>query len=102
MEQITIKDVIRTSINELRAINIPASIGPDAMLGIAIPLARAMHNLEVCLKTEDERVNPMPEPDEKEIDESLIEEEKVVELPPIELVDAEDEDEEDKNENPKK
>ena len=81
MEKFTIKDVIKTSLNELRSINVPASVGPDNLLNIVIPLARAMHNLEVCLQAEEPTNNPkQDQPDEED---ELIEEEKVIEFPTV-------------------
>lgn len=51
---VTIKDIILATYKELSQINIPASVGPDALVGISMPLARAMGNLNICVRAIEE------------------------------------------------
>ena len=75
-QKITIKDVIIATYNELSKITIPASVGPDALVGISMPLARAMGNLNICIQAIEENDQKPQEP------EMIVEEEIVPSGPP--------------------
>lgn len=74
----TIKDIIKTCLQELSTISIPASMGPDALLNLSVPIARTMHNLEICLRAVEEKEREKTEADSKEEEKQ---EDNVIELP---------------------
>lgn len=53
-KEVTIKDVIQSTLDELKGISIPASIGSTALMNLSVPIARAMSNLEICLQAIEE------------------------------------------------
>lgn len=67
--KISLKEVIQATYNELRTINVPASIGPDAMMNLSIPIARAMQNLQACLDAIHQMENSQPVPEAPEAEE---------------------------------
>ena len=46
---VTVKDVLQSTYRELKSINVPACVGPTGMLGLCVPIANAMRNIEACL-----------------------------------------------------
>ena len=47
--KMTLEELMEMCVNDLKTISIPASIGADNMLNLALPIARVMHNLEIAL-----------------------------------------------------
>lgn len=58
MENVTVKQVIEISANELKGLNVPVNLIPT----IGMTLSRVVANLEVCLKAIDEAEKREREP----------------------------------------
>lgn len=63
MEQMTVKEVIRITMNQLLGISVPRSLNEQ----IGVPIDRAIGNLQACLnaidKAEEEKKEEQPDGD---------------------------------------
>ena len=77
--KITIKDLVEEAYKDLTSITIPAKIGADAMLNLSVPIAKAMHNLEICIRAAE--INEQQKAEAAAVEDEIETQENVIELP---------------------